>query len=315
MTRFFLKTALLLGLLTATALGCWYVANRQETNTTNGWAAIVNKHRPRPTPAPILWLVGGSNVMFGYDSDQLTAGLRQPVYNLGIGAALGLPFMLNEVRDVAKPGDTVLLSLEYDLREGSYNVQLQAADFYPPARAYIHYPNPMTWLRAQAQYRLRKARAGINSLLYGWSTPPPNPTVADTVNVYFENAFSNRGDLLSHLNNPQPPQPDFAAPLIFSPYRAYIDQVNAFVADQNRRGVRVFFTYPPLSQTAYLANKPIYRRWQHELATYLKAPILTNPDSTVYADSLCFDTIYHLNRPGRTRHTGQVLAALGQKLN
>ena len=307
MKRFFLLLSLMGALLGLTAWGLWALADRGIATSTNGWAAIAEKHRQVKTVANTLWLVGGSNVMFGYDSDQLSQALHRPVRNMGLGAALGLPFMLNEAQAIAKPGDVVVLSLEYNLREGNYDVLHQAAEFYPPAGSFIEYPSAMVWLKTKAHHQLRKARSGINSLLYKTTTMP---SIADTVNVYFRDAFSERGDLISQLNNPNPVHIDFANQLHYVSYVDQISRINRFIAEEKQRGVTVYFTYPPIAQTTYRASLTACRHWQQELKSQLKAPIITQPDSTVYPDSLFFDTIYHLNGPGRNRHTQTLLTGL-----
>lgn len=296
-------------LVSSTAWVCWAVADWSEADSTNGWAAIIDKHAHAQTTSGTVWLVGGSNVMFGYNSDYLTTALRRPTINMGIGAALGLPFMLNEALAVAKPGDIVVLSLEYNLRHGDYNAQLCAADFYPPARHYIHYPDQITWLKANAHYQLRKAKNGLNTILYGYGEKKP-PTVDDTLNVYFRSAFSKRGDLISHLNNPRPQGLNFDSRESYSPYHDYINHINDFVRDAQKTGISVFFTYPPIAKATYQANQAVFAKWQHELTTHMTAKILTEPTSTVYPDTLFFDTEYHLTEVGRDQHTQLLLSKL-----
>ena len=63
-------------------------------------------------PAPRLLIAGGSSSLFSLDAEVLEARLHRPVYNLATNAGLGLRFLLDDAREAARPGDTVLLCLE-----------------------------------------------------------------------------------------------------------------------------------------------------------------------------------------------------------
>lgn len=64
---------------------------------------------------PAVLLIGGSNLLYGVDTNKMSAQLDIPVYNFGLGASIGLEMMLKLSGSVVKPGDTVILSLENEL--------------------------------------------------------------------------------------------------------------------------------------------------------------------------------------------------------
>ncbi len=66
-------------------------------------------------PSPRLLIVAGSNALYGIRASQLETELGFPVINFGTHAALSLDYHLSKVRKVARPGDTILLALEYEL--------------------------------------------------------------------------------------------------------------------------------------------------------------------------------------------------------
>ncbi len=64
-------------------------------------------------------IVAGSNALFGVDSKMLQNAFGTKVVNFGVNAGVGLPLILYLAKRVIKPGDTVIMPLEYPLY--SYN--------------------------------------------------------------------------------------------------------------------------------------------------------------------------------------------------
>ena len=78
-------------------------------------AAIVKKYDVlREVESPKVILCGDSSLAFGADSDLMTELLGQPVVNMGLHAGMGY-FQVNLVKDEIRPGDTVVLTLAYNL--------------------------------------------------------------------------------------------------------------------------------------------------------------------------------------------------------
>ena len=66
-------------------------------------------------PPPRLLLVGGSATLFGLKAREIEAQTGVHTLNLGTHAALGTALILRVAQQDARPGDTVLLVLEYEL--------------------------------------------------------------------------------------------------------------------------------------------------------------------------------------------------------
>ena len=77
--------------------------------------AIVKQQLCRETPSPKVLILSGSNALFGFDSDRLAHFLERPVINFGLHAGLSLEYLLNRYDLSLKPGDWVILPLEYEL--------------------------------------------------------------------------------------------------------------------------------------------------------------------------------------------------------
>lgn len=60
-------------------------------------------------------IVGGSDVLYGFNTDFLTQEIGEPVINFGTNIGLGLGFLLDSVKEELQPGDRVIACLAYSL--------------------------------------------------------------------------------------------------------------------------------------------------------------------------------------------------------
>jgi len=115
-------------------------------------------------PSPRLILMSGSSTAFGVDSDLLSRELEIPVVNASLYYKLGSRFMMNQLKATLKKGDIVRISLAQVLTsEGDYHEKLLAADFYPPAKHWLHFASFSEEISAYAIHRL--CVYGISKLL------------------------------------------------------------------------------------------------------------------------------------------------------
>ena len=112
-----------------------------RTDDTHYLAATRDKHELLKTaPSPRIIFVGGSSVAMGLDCSVIKGRLAgyNPV-NMGLHLTLGLEFMLAEIEADLRPGDVVVLSLEYNALladQGNY-ILLQVAELRPASLAYV----------------------------------------------------------------------------------------------------------------------------------------------------------------------------------
>src|ERR1700739_1843921 len=89
------------------------------------FASLIDKHnRLKQAGNNRLIFVGGSNLNFGINSEEIEKELNLPVVNLGLHAGLGLDFILNEAMSEIKQGDIVVLSIEYELYDSKNEAQV-----------------------------------------------------------------------------------------------------------------------------------------------------------------------------------------------
>jgi len=62
-----------------------------------------------------ILVAGGSSALFGIDTKQIESSTGIPTVNIGVSAFLGIDYILENAKKRLKPGDVVILSIEYPL--------------------------------------------------------------------------------------------------------------------------------------------------------------------------------------------------------
>jgi hypothetical protein len=95
-----------------------FCLNLGVPSPSSRWAFELNqkkRHMADQAASPRLLLVGGSATLFGLSAKEIEAQTGCHTINLGTHAALGTSYILRLAEQTARPGDTVLLVLEYEL--------------------------------------------------------------------------------------------------------------------------------------------------------------------------------------------------------
>ncbi|MCF7764260.1 MAG: hypothetical protein K9N62_11345 [Verrucomicrobia bacterium] len=310
MRKFGLKCALFMILqgLIFFVLMAWYDPGRES----NYLAATIDKHdRLSETKGPRLILVGGSNLAFGTDAAELERALGRSVVNMGLAAGLGIEFMLNEVKPALRPGDRVLLSLEYDRFSGGYN-PLNIRQILEVRPASVRYLEGHQWNRVL----LRGGWAmigGIGRRALGWQTVPGGDAVE--LSAYTRSGFNRWGDLVAHHSMPG----TFGAGTSavgraehadWVPTGRALDALRSFGELCGRSGVEFIYTCPPQLRDILESNRATVGAILEALEQVPNLRILDRPEEHVYEDQHFFDTGYHLTRTGARLRTAKLIRAL-----
>ena len=275
-------------------------------------ATFIDKmHLLETVPSPRLILMSGSSMAFGVDSDLLSKELEIPVVNAALHFNLGSKFMMEQLRSTVKKGDIVLITLEYvTTSQGKYEEQLLISDFYPPAKKWIHFDSFTDEISAYTTHRLSDCRLLVGEFWAGTRSKPIS--IEDTTSVFFRKCFDKNGDLVGHLNNPQPTfsNPELSTAIEFS---QQIKDLNDFATFAKQQGVTVLFTFPSYTESGYEKNMPVVKKIEREFRKNLQFPILGTPENSVLDDSFFFDNVYHLNAQGRKIFTSRLVQLLEQE--
>jgi hypothetical protein len=263
-------------------------------------AAMIDKHnRINQLDCPKIIFAGGSNLAFGLNSEEVENEFSIPVVNLGLHAGLGTNFILNELKSTIKNGDVVFLSIEYLLgADGDYKLKKNTSYNFKEARKYYTFD-----LRAEILIEIDKTRANIKSYK---KNEKLDLNLKPEIEVYSREAFNKYGDVIAHLEKPSPKESNDRYVLTYS-YWPAINKLNEFYNYAKSKNVEVFFIYPNFPVTDFKKNQEVINKLSMDLSNNLKIEILNRPSDLVFADSLFFDTVYHLNKKGRELRTKKLI--------
>ncbi|AMR32025.1 hypothetical protein A0256_11640 [Mucilaginibacter sp. PAMC 26640] len=267
--------------------------------------AIVDKHAyANKMESPRIIFCGGSNVAFGVDSKAIEQATGLPVVNMGLNASLGLDFMINEIRDIVRPGDIVIISPEYYLEvAGSYGFKKQAQRIYPPAGKYF---------KRTADQLLHDFF--IDDLQHNFYITFSNLTghairKFPTNVVYSRGSFNENGDVVRNFD-PHPSHEFLKKVILSYQENQDIPVLNDFKTFADQKGVKVYFLYPAFDELIYHSRADVIKAFDRDLQRDLKIPILNTPENSVFADSLFYDTEYHLTPKGRELRGKRIIEIL-----
>lgn len=259
------------------------------------------------TPGPRIILAGGSNVSFGIDAELMQRMLGIPVINDGLHAGLGI-VPLRELLDYLRPGDVVILSLEYQLFSNGKTMNGDPAFLsdwieYSPGRIqYLSDP----WRQAPALYATmlqRKVNREVNTYMFGGS-------LDEVRNVFIGTKYDSNGDFIGHLEQASTPRHK----ITFDPYPVSTVQeeivlfLNQFHQAAREKGAEVYFEAPASRKSnCDTTGETSLATFFHTLEEKLSIPLLTPLEQVCIPDKYFFDTVYHLNAEGREWRTRRLV--------
>lgn len=273
----------------------------------NYFATIADKHKyAQSIQKPKIILAGGSNLAFGIASDSIEKKLNRPVVNLGLYVGFGLDFILQETLSEVKKGDLVILSIEYYLKKDEEEYSKQMAAFaYPAAYEYVGYTNWMDSFEKKAAFFSRYTR----NLIF-FPNRIKSPQIEDKISDYFRKGFSQKGDLLAHLNNPPIRPLNDLAGLKKRNYLLEIQVINQFITDVRLKGGEVCWYYPCYSQTGYELNREPLEYYEKQIQRNINCLKINTLKDGIYPDDCFYDTHFHLFGSCRIERTQKLIDSL-----
>lgn len=259
------------------------------------------------TPSPRIILVGGSNVSFGLDAELMQRALGVPVINDGLHAGLGLA-PLRELEEYLRPGDVVIISLEYNMfsyksiMEGDHAFLSDWIEYSPRRVRYLSDP----WSEASAIYATmlqRKVNREVNRYLLGGS-------LDEMRSIFLGTKYDANGDFVGHLQEASTtPRKIPSVPYFASTFQ---EDIFTFLEHFNQRarekGVEVYFE-PPASRkrNCKITGEALMAKFFETFEERSSIPVLTPFDGVCLPDKYFFDTPYHLNAEGRQLRTQRLI--------
>lgn len=261
--------------------------------------ALIKKHELINTEKKSkVILTGGSNVLFGFNSDLLSQKLNKPVINHAIHAGYGLQYIIDDLLEqhISK-GDIIILAPEY-----SHFIDDNRFGKEPLLFSLTAVPKNIRLIKTQqiiniSSFLPKFAFGRIKSFFLNLKSKPNNTAFKKN---YTEYSINNHGDHFTHwdLTKIKFDNYEFKGEINFGA----LEMIKSFEKNIENKGAKLIITYPSLTQSSYLLNKSIINHINQKLVD-CKFNIINKPEDSVFEDSLFYDTPYHLNGKGVLKRT------------
>jgi len=261
---------------------------------------------------PRIVFVGGSNNIYGIWSAGLQERLEPyQVVNMGFVAPIGAGVMLSQIEPYLKPGDTVVLSLEYQHFHGLFfgrDVYLRRfVSLRPQTLQHVsHWRQWQTILEGHS----RQTRNDLRDLFRRWRTLPPDrfqirscdglcvrERYDELSDIKFEAQSVARLKLEPEEINYSTSADDFDA--------ESLNRINAFGKRMTARGVDVYIVFPP-TPIDYADKMPFIDATYERLQTDIDGEVITilgEPKDYMLPIEQFWNTQYHVSPEGRAERT------------
>ncbi len=300
MQKLLIKSALMVCLLLLTYVTLFFLPPKSQLVYTS----IIDKHeRLKAAGSPKIVFIGGSNLALGLDSAVVHNRTGLPVINMGLNGALGLRYMLEEVKPDIGPGDLIVLSPEYEhwygsLLDGGLNL-LWIMQIRPDFAQFISSPQQYgTLIKNLPEFMQAKFLEVLPAR--------PDP-------IYNRSAFNEFGDFVNHLNLPAPQQLAGIARLKEEKFNDQtLATIGAFGKFADERGATVVYLFPSLAETQFTFqdNQAAIAQIYQKLQALSTITVIGTPDDYVFPDPMFFDTVYHLRADGRQLRSEKISTML-----
>lgn len=314
--RAFLKQfGLFLAIQLVIGVAVFWSYRRQYPASHNYLAASIDKQSLLRTQAPPrLVFIGGSSMAFGVDSARIAAACGRRPVNMGLHAALGLKWMLNETAPGLQQGDWIILAPEYQqfTRLSGTSEMLVNMVEIDPANARVL--DRHQWAEALDLGFIQRAGKIARAVLGRPGRFFRSNSLAKSTRTYYRRVgFNANGDIVAHLTAPKPKmtEREFRFRYREDLARESFDLINHFVQRAEARGAKVFFSHPPLPKEVFEPHRAEFEKLDSALRANLRIPMLESVEEMTFPVGDFFDTWYHLAATGVEKRT----ALLGERIS
>lgn len=233
-------------------------------------------------------LLGGSSVLYGFNTNEMQRRLGKPTFNAGVNVGLGFRYMLDKIEPHLKPGDHVVLPLEFN--------QYTNPPYYVFGFGIDTFLHRSYW-QNQKKYQ-QKWKLLLISLKHARSSATP-----EKLSRRKAARIADTGCYLGLDTQVRDPKTLNAIPFpeTFEETKTMIEIAN-FIARCKANDIQVTML-PPVFYT-----KNMTTTWTEKLYDYFQETVA--PELFRLTESEVYDSVYHANHEGQKRVTNQLIQQL-----
>ena len=307
----------LAGLLTGGAIGIAVfagfvsLAQGRPTVETRGIAAMAIRKAEiaQAKQTPKILFVGGSSVDLGISAERASQLLGMPAVNMGLIAPLGISYLTEQVKKIAKPEDIVVLALEYNLYNWAGNSELWLD---PSFVKFVIAQDPGYLWELLLRYRW--------NILTRISTPHL-ATVLLRNRARDKPTIDNMNEYGDRTDNTLEARPE-VAPQRVKPLSQLLEGLGKepkgfpalveFIKWAKNKNITVIATFPNISQNSEYRDS-VLNGIEKQLTEFYQSngvPIVGSLHGAMFPEEDCYDTLYHLTTPAVERRTRNLCKSL-----
>ncbi len=252
------------------------------------YSIIVKHELLKKTTSPKIILTGGSNVLFGFDSEKIEDNVNSPVINHAIHAGYGLKYIIDDATQFINEGDLLVISPEYSHLLDKNYLGKEPLLFSLTAKPSNLKLISLSQLINVSPFIPKFAINRLKSFVYY-----KLKTVKESseIGMYSEHAINTHGDNYQHWDKNESNFEIYEfSGVLNKDVIKYLERIKLNV---NEKGAKLLIVYPSLCESSYKVNKNYIDIIDKELNNS-NLNIVGRPDDFIYPDSLFFDSPYHL---------------------
>lgn len=284
---------------------------------SSSWASDITEKKlalREKAKGPCLLLVGGSATTFGMSAEEIQKQTGYPTLNMAVHAGLGVQYLMHWTRKVAKPGDTVLLVIEYQIYEPHSG---EGYVDYALARDPEFFRGLSLWdkINMATQVPFKRIQKGFSIKRKPEPTPRPHPPYTDGasfISDFGDETGNAKADTPKDSPNRDINVPQLETDPITSSGGEAFDEIRDFVVWAKKNNIRVLATFPNvIHRPGY--DGPVAGQTIATLKKFydsIGVPVIGTGRDTMMPYADFFDTMYHLNREAAVERTDRFIPLL-----
>ena len=284
---------------------------------SSSWAYDISQKKEALAAAisgPRLLLVGGSGVTFGLNAEEIERETGHRTVNMGTHAGLGLDYILDRTEKIARPGDTVLLAIEYELYTKPFGSEPH--DDYILARdpAYFRQMSLVDKIDMATRISFKRIQKGCAIRRKPESPPRPHPPYTNGAS-YIDSFGDETGNAAADRPLAGPEMEEVTGCLInglASDHAVGFDKIREFVQWAREHHVTVLATFPNLMhRTQYDGPNAVQAiKVIADFYTSQGVPVVGTAQAAILPPDEFFDTPYHLMHDAAMARTDRLVPDL-----
>lgn len=262
-----------------------------------------------------LAIISGSSSQLGISCELISETIQLSCFNGGSVLPLGTDYLLKRARPWLKPGDTVVLPLEYSLYQDDGQPRQELIEYILNYdHQYFFSADLVTKMRLFGGLSLAALMDRVTA-----KAQHQIPTEQSSELVAIRNSINRYGDKVDNQQEKMSPilleTVENLTPLKLIGYQKSthgMQSIQRFTNWCNQNEIKVIASWPNTVWFEEYGNPPQQKFLQSIKDFYRQQdiPILGEPEDFMYDKSMFYDSIYHLHDKGVKLRTKQLMAKL-----